>query len=54
MSNENTLLGVTNELLLNYDKKFNENYNKIVRTDSTIQNKEQLIIKIISYNRNKI
>ena len=45
MSDENTLLGVTNELLLNYDKKFNENYNKIVRTDSTIQNKEQLIIK---------
>jgi len=45
MSNANTLLGVTNELLLNYDKKFNENYNKIVRTDSTIQNKEQLIIK---------
>ena len=45
MANENTLLGVTNELLLNYDKKFNENYNKIVRTNSTIQNKEQLIIK---------
>ena len=45
MSNKNTLIGVTNELIQNYDRNFNENYNKIVTADSTIQNKEQLIIK---------
>ena len=39
------LLGTTNELLLSYDKKFNENYSKIVQIDGSIQNKEQLIIQ---------
>jgi len=39
------LLGTTNELLLSYDKKFDENYSKIVKIDGSIQNKEQLIIK---------
>ena len=53
MSNENTLLEVTNDLLLSYDNKFNENYNRIVRTDSTIQNKEQLIIKETEVLMNK-
>jgi len=38
------LIGTTNELLLSYDKKFNENYSKIVKIDGAIQNKEQLII----------
>jgi hypothetical protein len=40
-----TLIGTTNELLLSYDKKFNENYSKIVKFDGAIQNKEQLIIQ---------
>lgn len=39
------LIGTTNELLLSYDKKFNENYSKIVQIDGSIQNKEQLIIQ---------
>lgn len=42
---ENTLIETTNELLLNYDKNFNENYSKIVQIDGSIQNKEQLIIQ---------
>lgn len=39
------LIGTTNELIISYDKKFNENYNKLVNIDGSIQNKEQLIIK---------
>ena len=39
------LIGTTNELILSYDKKFNENYSKIVQIDGSIQNKEQLIIQ---------
>jgi hypothetical protein len=41
-SNINT---VTNDLLLKYDEKFNELYNKKVHIDSSIMNKEELIMK---------
>ena len=36
---------ITNQLLNEYSYKFNENYNDIVQLNSTIQNKEQLIIQ---------
>lgn len=41
-----SLNSVTNELLNEYNIKFNEKYNDIVQLNSTIQNKEQIIIKI--------
>lgn len=44
----NTLNSVTNELLKQYDMKFNKNYNSIVQVNSSIQNKEELIYKIQS------
>ena len=47
------LLGTTNELLLSYDKKFNENYTKIVQIDGSIQNKEQLVIQYNEVIMNK-
>ena len=47
------LIGTTNELLLSYDKKFNENYSKIVQIDGSIQNKEQLIIQYNEVIMNK-
>ena len=40
------LSSVTNELLKEYDNKFNDNYNDIVQLNSSIQNKEELILKI--------
>lgn len=43
------LIGTTNQLILNYDEKFNKNYDKIVKIDGTIQDKEQLIIKYNEY-----
>ena len=36
---------ITNELILEYDKKFNKNYNKIMDINSSIMNKEELIVK---------
>lgn len=42
MSNLNS---ITNELLLKYDDKFNELYNKKINIDSSIMNKEELILK---------
>ena len=42
---ETTLIETIHKLLLSYDKNFNENYNKIVKIDGSIQNKEQLIIQ---------
>jgi hypothetical protein len=36
---------ITNQLILNYDQRFNKNYNKIVEINSSIMNKEELIIK---------
>lgn len=41
----NTTNEVTNELLLKYDEKFNEQYRKIVNVNSSIMNKEELILK---------
>ena len=51
------LNSVTNELLNEFNKKFNHNYNDIVQLNSTIQNKEQLIIKtqeVILYKERNI
>lgn len=39
------LNNITNQLILNYDQRFNKNYNKIVEINSSIVNKEELIIK---------
>ena len=36
---------ITNELILEYDKKFNRNYNKIMDINSSVMNKEELIVK---------
>jgi Ca2+/Na+ antiporter len=36
---------ITNELILKYDEKFNQLYNKKVNIDSSIMNKEELILK---------
>lgn len=43
------LIGTTNQLILAYDEKFNKNYDKIVKIDGSIQDKEQLIIKYNEY-----
>ena len=40
-----TLNNVTNQLLNEYSVQFNENYNDIVQLNSTIQNKEEIIIQ---------
>ena len=40
-----TLNNVTNQLLNEYALQFNENYNDIVQLNSTIQNKEEIIIQ---------
>lgn len=39
------LKSITNELILKYDKKFDELYDKIVHLNSSIMNKEEIIIK---------
>ena len=52
-----SLIGTTNELILNYDKQFNKNYDTIVSVDGTIQNKEQIIIQyneVIMYKEKNI
>jgi len=41
-----TLDNITNELIKQYDIKFNNNYKNIVQVNSSIQNKEELIYKI--------
>jgi len=51
------LKSVTNQLLLEYDNKFNDNYNDIVQLNSSIQNKEELILKtneVILYKERNI
>ena len=51
------LNNVTNQLLNEYDLKFNQNYNDIVQLDSTIQNKDQLILQtneVILYKERNI
>ena len=42
----NNLNDITNELLLKYDDKFNDLYNKKIYLNSSIMNKEELINKI--------
>jgi len=57
MSDITTLNNVTNDLILKYDEKFNELYDKKVNIDSSIMNKEELIIKEndeIYYKNNRI
>lgn len=41
----NTLNNITNKLILKYDDKFNKLYNKILQINSSVMNKEELIIK---------
>lgn len=41
----NNINNITNELLLKYDEKFNSLYKKILNINSSIMNKEELIIK---------
>ena len=56
MSNS-SLNSVTNQLIKEYDLKFNENYNDIVQLNSSIQNKEELILKtneVILYKERNI
>lgn len=43
---------VTNDLLLKYDKKFNELYNVKLKLNSSITNKEELIIQLNDNNEN--
>ena len=43
INENNNLNSVTNDLLLKYDQKFNQQYNKIVSVNSSIMNKEQMI-----------
>ena len=45
MTNINNLNNITNELILNYDEKFNKLYNEKNIIDSGIMNKEELINK---------
>jgi hypothetical protein len=47
------LKSVTNDLILKYDENFNELYNKKVTINSSITNKEELIIKINDEITNK-
>lgn len=48
---------VTNQLILKYDQNFNEKYNKLLTLNSSIMNKEELILKEndeIIYKNNSI
>jgi hypothetical protein len=40
------LNSTTNDLLLKYNEKFDENYNKIIKLNTSITNKEELIVLI--------
>lgn len=54
---DSSLTSITNQLLGEYDLKFNENYNDIVQLNSSIQNKEELILKtneVILYKERNI
>ena len=44
-SNVNMLNDVTNDLILKYDEQFNELYDKKISIDSSIMNKEEIILK---------
>jgi hypothetical protein len=43
--NGDTVDNITDKLLLKYDEKFNDLYNNIVHVNSSIMNKEELVIK---------
>jgi len=43
--NGDTVDNITDKLLLKYDEKFNELYNNIVHINSSIMNKEEIVIK---------
>jgi len=45
MNIDANLKQITNELILKYDKRFDKLYNKIVHLNSSIMNKEEIIIK---------
>ena len=49
MSEEDNLNTITNDLLLKYDQKFNNDYDKITFLNSSIMNKEQIIIKVYEH-----
>jgi hypothetical protein len=49
ISEENNLNTITNDLLLKYDQKFNDYYDKINFLNSSIMNKEQIIIKVYEH-----
>lgn len=45
MSNTDSVNNITNELILKYDSRFNDLYDKILNINSSVMNKEELIIK---------
>jgi len=49
----NSLQEVTNRLIINYDQKFNELYDKILVLNSSIMNKEEILAKERLEMRNK-
>ena len=49
MGDTTNLINTTDQLILNYDERFNQNYDKIVKIDGNIQDKDQLIIKYNEY-----
>lgn len=53
MSNNNNVNDITNKLILKYDNKFNQLYDENLNIDSSIMNKEELIIKINDEINNK-
>jgi hypothetical protein len=50
---ENNVNNITNELILKYDNKFNELYDKKLDIDQSIMNKEELIVRINDEINNK-
>ena len=48
MSNNN-VNDITNQLILKYDDKFNQLYDENLNINSSIMNKEELIVKINMY-----
>ena len=53
ISEEDNLNTITNDLLLKYDQKFNDYYDKINFLNSSIMNKEQIIIKTYEHINNE-
>lgn len=53
IAEEDNLNTITNDLLLKYDQKFNDYYEKITFLNSSIMNKEQIIIKTYEHINNE-